>query len=276
MSESETLVAETPSAEASNDQYFRAIVEGMRDAVYVRDKDRTILYMNPAAEELTGWSVSETKVHPCYRIFGDPDQRCNLECPVDQAVVDDQFVRHKEGTVTTRAGEVIPVEVSITPLSKDAGNARAVVILRDITRMRQLEDAHMNVLREFEASVRELKRNETRFHDFAEVSNEWLWETDTEHRFTLMTGKSFFAREDYIGKRREDLVDIETDKARWEPFFKCLANKEPFTDFIYPAQDANGKSGWVSISGKPIHDQHGSFIGYRGIGRNVDGDEDAT
>ena len=277
MSESKTLEAEAPSAaeaeSESENSYYRAIVEGMQDAVYVRDKDRTLLYVNPAAEKLTGWTLKDAKTKPCYEVFGDPDRRCNLECPIDEAMVAGKPDRHKEGTVKCRDGTVVPVEVSITPLPKSAAPARSVVILRDITRIQKLENAHMEVLREFEKGVRELKRDKHRFRDFAEVANEWLWETDAEHRFTLMTGKNFFGRETYIGKRRQELVDFETDKARWEPFFKWLEERKPFQDFIYPATGPNGESGWVSISGKPIYDENKAFIGYRGIGRHVDADK---
>ena len=202
MSESKTLEAEAPGvpeAESEGTNY-RAIVEGMQDAVYVRDKDRTLLYINPAAEEFTGWTLAEAKTKPCFEIFGDPDRRCNLECPIDEAMVAGKADRHKEGTVKCRDGKVVPVEVSITPLPKSAAPARSVVILRDITRIRELEKVQMETLREFEKGVRELKRDKERFRDFAEVANEWLWETDAEHRFTLMTGNVFFGRETYIGE----------------------------------------------------------------------------
>jgi len=269
MSETETVTAKLPSTSEAEDSFFRAIAEGMQDAVYVRDKDRTILYINPAAAQMTGWKEIETAVHPCYRVFGDPDQRCNLECPIDQAIADGKAARHKEGTVTRRDGTVVPVEVSITPLPKSFGQARAVVILRDIGRVRGLEDAHLNVLREFEEGVRQLKLDETRFRDFADLSNEWLWETDAEHRFTLITGKAFFGRESYLGKRRQDLVDVVADKALWAPFFKWLENEKPFTGFVYPATGPSGERGWVSISGKPIYDERNTFIGYCGIGQNI-------
>lgn len=273
MSDSEIVEAEPPGADEAEISYLRAIVQGMQDAVYVRDKDRTLLYMNPAAERLTGWGLDEALKHPCYNIFGDPDRRCNLDCPIDRAMVSGKPARHAEGTVALRDGKVVPVEVSITPLPKSADQTGAVVIVRNIAHVRGLEQSHLTVLREFEQSVRELKRDEVRFRDFAELSNEWLWETDAEHRFTLMTGTAFFAREKYIGHRRQDLVDVEADKAHWELFFKWLESEQPFTDFVYSVIGPDGEHGSVSISGKPVFDEKRAFIGYRGIGRNVSRDK---
>lgn len=272
MSDMKTLERDRPEESEETEGYLRAIVEAMEDAVYVRDIDRTILYMNPAAERLSGWSFEESKVHPCYRIFGDPDQRCNVDCPIDKALAEGRATRHKEGTLSHRDGKVVPVEVSIAPLAK-AGNARAAIIMRDIAPMRDLEATYMDVLREVEQKARELKQDEARFRDFADLSNEWLWETDADHRFTLLTGQAFFGRESYIGKRREELIDVQADKERWAPFFDWLANEQPFQDFVYPAAGPNGETGWVSISGKPVYDESGTFAGYRGIGRIVDDDQ---
>jgi len=37
------------------------VLESMREAVYVRDLDMNILYINPASEQLTGCSLEEAK-----------------------------------------------------------------------------------------------------------------------------------------------------------------------------------------------------------------------
>ena len=204
------------------------------------NKDRAVIYKNLAAERLTGRTLEETALHPCHREFSGPDQRCYRDCPIDTAIANGQPTRYMESTVANRYGKVVPVEVSITPLPISAGLQGAVVVLRDITRVNCLDDALLNLLLEFEKGARELKRHEARFRDFAELSNEWLWETDADQRFTLMTGDPFFAHELYIGYRRQDMVDIEADKARWDPFFERLENQQSFTDFVYPAPPPGG------------------------------------
>ena len=53
---------------------YRAILQSMNEAVYVRDLNMKILYINPAAERLTGWSMEEALGKKCYEVFGDEYQ----------------------------------------------------------------------------------------------------------------------------------------------------------------------------------------------------------
>ncbi len=39
-----------------------------------------------------------------------------------------------------------------------------------------------------EAAMRDAQRSEARFRDIVEVGSDWIWETDAEHRFTLIAG----------------------------------------------------------------------------------------
>ena len=52
------------------------------------------------------------------------------------------------------------------------------------------------------------KLSERRFQDIAEVSGDWMWETDREHRFSLLLG----ARIDATALRLESLIG----RTRWE------------------------------------------------------------
>jgi len=38
---------------------YRTVLEHMNEQVYVRDLDMNLLYINPAAESLTGWPAQE-------------------------------------------------------------------------------------------------------------------------------------------------------------------------------------------------------------------------
>ena len=57
----------------------------MSEAVYVRGANHQLLYINPAAERLTGWALAEMPGRKCYEIFGDADQACRDRCPIDRA-----------------------------------------------------------------------------------------------------------------------------------------------------------------------------------------------
>lgn len=111
-----------------------------------------------------------------------------------------------------------------------------------------------------------LRISERRFQDFAETASDWLWEMDTEFRFT------YFSNVDsephllnLIGRTRWGIagVDPEVDEP-WRSHKLTLEAREPFRDFPtwYKASDEDLR--YVVVSGKPIFDEAGEFLGYRG------------
>ena len=114
-------------------------LEQMTEAVYIRGPDRRLLYINPAAEEMSGYALDEALKLPCYRIFGDPGAHCNKNCPIDRAVGTGEPLRHLEGSVVNRAGEEKTVDVTVAPVSDPDSPASAIVILRDTSKLRELE-----------------------------------------------------------------------------------------------------------------------------------------
>ena len=55
-----------------------------------------------------------------------------------------------------------------------------------------------------------------------------------------------------------------------------LDRRLPFQDFEYQRYEPDGRHTWVSISGQPIFDEAGTFVGYRGIGRNITAHKEAA
>ncbi|MBC7953772.1 MAG: PAS-domain containing protein, partial [Rhodospirillaceae bacterium] len=55
-----------------------------------------------------------------------------------------------------------------------------------------------------------------------------------------------------------------------------LSARQPFRDYAYPAAMENGRKRIFSVSGKPIFDHDGQFLGYRGTARDVTNELDAN
>jgi len=108
----------------------------------------------------------------------------------------------------------------------------------------------------------------SRMEDWAGVSTDWFWETDAEDRFTFLS-KSLRGRDPnrLIGRRRREAADSGED-TDWQPYMEAVATRQPYRDFTYKLSDEN-QTLYLSISGKPIYDAKGDFLGYRGTGRNV-------
>lgn len=129
----------------------------------------------------------------------------------------------------------------------------------------------MAVDRTKEASVeRELRENRALLEDYLATSSDWVWQTDTEHRFTVANATVQFGTGPIVGTTRWDLLGI--DLAR-DPHFAAhkadMDAQRPIRHFIYRATDAQGVEHHVEVNGKPFFDTEGRFAGYRGTSRDV-------
>jgi PAS domain S-box-containing protein len=118
-----------------------------------------------------------------------------------------------------------------------------------------------------------LRDSEARFRDFARTSSDWFWETDEQHRFTFVSEEiRSFGQDpiDRIGRTRQELAaDRPEDLRLWDEHYAALDRHEPFRNFVYARSIGEGPERMVSISGNPIFDGSGRFLGYRGTTRDV-------
>lgn len=115
-----------------------------------------------------------------------------------------------------------------------------------------------------------LKESESRFKDVAEVASDWIWELDADLRFSFISDRLYekfaIAREDIIGKTREEFAGPGMLDDPWHQHLDDLANHRPFRNFQYEITLLDGSIRHIQISGKPVFDADGAFIGYRGTG----------
>ncbi len=142
-----------------------------------------------------------------------------------------------------------------------------VVTRTDITQLKEIEGS--------------LRASEERFRDYAETASEWYWDTDCEHRVSYLSEPTAGFVDDpghlngpdaimTLGRRRADItLDNVAADPKWQEHFRQLERREPFTDFTFRVASSNGKERYACVSGKPIFDAQGLFLGYRGTGRDV-------
>src|SRR5438477_5154162 len=115
-----------------------------------------------------------------------------------------------------------------------------------------------------------LGESEARFRAIAELSGDWYWEQDANHRFTwaFVRGDSAEAVSSIIGKTRWELGE-EPLNGTWEEHRRLLDARQPFSDFHVRLVDENGAEHLFSSTGVPTFDGAGVFTGYRGLARRV-------
>jgi PAS domain S-box-containing protein len=117
-----------------------------------------------------------------------------------------------------------------------------------------------------------LRRSEDRFRDLAEASADWFWETDGEFRLTYvserLTELSGLPRERLLGRTNWELAGAAPEQPVWRAHVALLRSHRPFRDFRFALANGEGRRYW-SLSGKPVFDRDGGFVGYRGAGRDA-------
>jgi PAS domain S-box-containing protein len=130
--------------------------------------------------------------------------------------------------------------------------------------------------RELEATVAErtaeLRESEARYRSLTELASDWYWEQDEFGHFTKVSGpvREMLGVQDEpldaeSGATRTALLggwnELERDKLRL-----TIAERQPFLDYLCRRTETDGNEQTFQISGEPMFDRLGRFIGYRGIG----------
>lgn len=117
-----------------------------------------------------------------------------------------------------------------------------------------------------------LRDSEARFRSLTELSADWYWEWDEEARYIRLEGR--VVREHglaplFLGRRPWEVpAPNRPTMADWQPLLDALARRERFRRF--EVQRVLGqKTYWFALSGEPVLDAQGHFVGYRGIGCDI-------
>lgn len=119
-----------------------------------------------------------------------------------------------------------------------------------------------------------VRASEARFRDFAEISSDWFWETDLDHRFSLIAGERLralgFETDKLIGLSRWEAIgaDPATDPF-WRDHLAVLEARREFRGLEYWLINPSGPSRFCRVSGRPVFDETGAFVGYRGVAADI-------
>jgi len=127
--------------------------------------------------------------------------------------------------------------------------------------------------RKREKALEEARAAEQRFRDLTELSADWFWETDAQHRITWISAggsvATFFGNMPTFGKRFWEIPRVEVEPRALEAHLERLGEQLPFFDLEIQRTDERGARLIHIISGQSRVTPRGHFLGYRGVGRDV-------
>ncbi|MGV8096197.1 MAG: PAS domain S-box protein [Mangrovibacterium sp.] len=124
-----------------NEVLYRTTLHSIGDAVMTTEQNGKITYLNPVAEQLTGWTEQQaigTHIKSVFRIIHE-DTGQEVDCPVKVALHEGQTVSLANHTLlVSKQGEKIPIATSGAPIRDENGNIiGAVLVFRDQTNERR-------------------------------------------------------------------------------------------------------------------------------------------
>lgn len=140
------------------------------------------------------------------------------------------------------------------------------------TLYRKLEE-HNQVLSDMvTARTAELRDSEARYRSLTELASDWYWEQDEDMNFTRVSGPVLemlgLSGDGRVGDGNATAQSGWNDAERIE-LRSIIAAREPFLNFVFSRTNADGSRQQFQVSGEPMFNRHSRFIGYRGVGTEL-------
>ncbi len=139
-----------------NEEWLKTILDSVGDAVIVTDEKGLVKFMNPMAENITGWKESEAMGKDSRIVINvmNEDAMKEIENPVYRVLRDKMILgRSNHIVLISKQGKEIAIDHSASPMHDINGNISGVVlIIHDISQRRSAEIA----LKESESKYRNL------------------------------------------------------------------------------------------------------------------------
>lgn len=126
-----------------NRKWLATTLESIGDAVIVISRVGDILFLNKAAEKLTGWKNDDARGLLLDHVFSIRDEESGkkIESPLQQVLSRGEIARFERNAVlVTKKGRLMPIDSSAAPIINDEEASTGVVLVfRDISERRKAE-----------------------------------------------------------------------------------------------------------------------------------------
>ena len=264
------------SALRESEQRWATTLASIGDAVIATDEAGRIAFMNPVAEELTGWTLREASMKPVVEVFNiiNEQTRLKVENPVAKVLEQGNIVGLANHTLLVKKdGTEVPIDDSGAPLrDKDGRIMGVVLVFRDITARKQAEEERQRLL----ATV---QRERDRLSALVNSMTDEIWFADAEKKVTLVNPAVWKEFGSGIG----DAKDVERIAASFEvyrpdgtprpvdeaPPLRALRGETVTDQEEIVRTPATGQLRHRQVNAAPVRDPDGAIIGSVSVVRDI-------
>jgi PAS domain S-box-containing protein len=247
----------TESALRESELLYRSLFENAPIGIGIADRDGRIIDFNAAIlkpGEYTPEDISSIKniKKLYYRLKDRSDilSRLKQRGLVDSAEV--QF-RRKDGRPYDCLLSLRPITYKEKPCTQ--------AIVQDVTRLKEIEIM--------------LWESRQRFLSLVETTSDWIWEVDKKGVYVFSNQKVEdilgYDRHEILGKTPFDFMPPSEAQKVAQIFRKFSRSRKPFSGLENTNLHKEGHEVALETSGVPVFDEHGEYLGYRGIDRDITG-----
>lgn len=194
--------------------------------LFVVDKEMRVTYWNPAAERITGFSVSDALGQHCSFLQGIP---CSEGCGLYNNEIPKPIIGI-QCTIVTKTGKTIQLLKNMDYLRNNSGEIiGGIESFIDITRQKNLEDSLREQAANLESNVKErtaeLKKSEARFRTVLENMDDLAYIATEDYTLSFMNRSMRDIFGDRIGQPCYEVLHNEPGVCSWCPMSKVFRQR---------------------------------------------------
>jgi PAS domain S-box-containing protein len=251
-------------AQQGEREWLQITLSSIADAVITTDPNGLVVFLNPVAAQLTGWSLTEAVGRPLNEVFRTAEETplSPGDLPVAKVLAGgDAIMSNNEVMLSARDGAARCIERDAAPIKDSDGRVKgAAVVFRDITERRCVELAH--------------RESEERFRQLAERITDVFWIHDPDGPRTAYVSPAY---ESIWGRSCASLYErpmsyLEAihsdDRDRARRAHDRIVSGCPTAE-EYRIIRPDGSVRWIWDRGFPVKDESGRVVRLAGIAEDI-------
>ncbi|MEH6402930.1 MAG: PAS-domain containing protein [Sneathiella sp.] len=259
------VIEQTYEIQQKNDlsQQLLAAFESLKETVAMVDENDRFIFANKQYRQMNaevGDKITPGSLFKDYLIALADQGLVPAAIGREKEWVQKRLLRHQNPRGAFELSRQNNIRLLINEQKLESGGT--IMFGTDITDLARAKDA--------------LRESEERFRDFAENGADWFWELDSDLRYTNFTGRSEevmgFKPSEVIGKSLDELFQFMQNHEPSDSWLKrtdILQKHQILTNFEVPWRRPDGHIRHISLNAKPRFKADGTFLGYRGVGRDI-------